>query len=237
MDDIITMARQLGWCWCWSVRNTDDHFDLSEFVVEKPKIFWIMGSAQTGKTSLAKLLAKKTGYELIRPSTLIKQESEKEGYRAGIIKDLIKAKKPVFDEIVINVIKEFMHKTQTTAKGYIIDGFPIDVKQAKLFEFEIYRPSIVVYARLPDDHAMANNNDTDYLQSLNEYHRLHYIYEMKTLKVEMNEKPEMLCEKLVNELSGYWGYIFNISNIPGKNDVANNVLEDDVSTLFSDVLD
>lgn len=48
-----------------------------------------------------------------------------------------------FQEVVLDLLKENMIKNADTSKGFLIDGYPREVPQAKKFEELVCKPTIL----------------------------------------------------------------------------------------------
>ncbi|XP_017783106.1 PREDICTED: adenylate kinase isoenzyme 5-like [Nicrophorus vespilloides] len=213
------MGRGFGFCWCCYKPKVKDRFDLQPFLMRRLPIFWIMGPPGCGKSTLACMLEKSSKYNLVKISDLINEEITKGKFRAKIIEDCLKKGKFVPDEIIVTLIKEYIFLNYANAKGFIFSGFPIHLRQAKLFELEICKVNIIIYCTLVLD-SLLGRMITKYGEINTEQVRLQFVekhkssqsiykyYEHKTLKVMTNYPPEETVTKLISDLEDYWGYKF-----------------------------
>lgn len=115
--------------------------------------------------------------------------------------------------------KEIFIHTHEHSLGYIIDGFPCNQRQAKLFEKTFYKVSIIVYttlvldallARMITQHGSIDINEVrvDHIQSTKQLNKVYKKYEHQTIKIHANYPPEDTCTHLVENLEDFWGYKF-----------------------------
>lgn len=206
----------LGWLWCIPEEQASN-LTMAKFIRKKIPIFWVMGPPKCGKTTIANILAETINYDLIKCSQLIKDALEKGGYEGMVIKHLVETDNVVTDEIIINLLINVILDTFESSTGYVIDGFPIDLRQAKEFIHKFHKPSIIIFVCLTDDGIMSRMPEKDisssqivlthneWMQKLNEVYRT---YERKTLKVVTNKPPNIICDYLVNYLIEHYGYNF-----------------------------
>lgn len=207
----------MGWCWCWPKRRLQDGYDLEHFLDLRLPIFWVMGPPRCGKTTIAKALAAASNYRLVQISQLIKDEIAKDEWRGKIIEEYTKMGEPCPNEIVLNLLKEVFHFTCDDSEGYILDGFPLDLQQAKQFEFEICKVYIIIYPTLTEDAYIKRFRPLKDDENARAIHMEHYQtcqevyrhYEQKTLKCFTIYKTDILVKALICDLERYFGYKFN----------------------------
>lgn len=147
---------------------------------------------------------------------MIKEKLAKGGYEADVMQCYIDGNGVVADEIVINLIIADILSTFEQEIGYIIDGFPIDFRQAKEFVSNFCKPKIIIYVCLLDtdivDRAPGNNKDQELVathnESMQKFNEIYRAYEHKTLKIVTNKPPHVTVEKLVKYLNKHYGYDF-----------------------------
>jgi len=92
--------------------------------------FVILGAQASGKGTQAGLLGKKLKIPVISMGDLLRAESECQTRRGRIIKSIMRAGKFVPVEITNEIIKEGLSEPKTK-RGFIIDGYPRQIAQAK----------------------------------------------------------------------------------------------------------
>lgn len=220
MEVLIEVCRSMGWCWCWPKKRLEDGYDLEHFLNLRLPIFWVMGPPGCGKTTIATALAKASNYRLVRISQLVKNEIAKNDWRGKAIAAFTKGDKSCPNEIVLNLLKEIFYLTCDESEGYILDGFPLDLRQAKQFQFEICKVYIIIYPTLPvdvflkrffenggsrEDREKVRVNHIECSQACQEVYRR---YEQKTLKCVTIYETEILMNSLLCDLERFFGYHF-----------------------------
>ncbi|XP_065158704.1 adenylate kinase isoenzyme 1-like [Atheta coriaria] len=213
------MGGAIGWNWCCAKPKVKDRFDLQPFLMRRIPIFWIMGPIGSGKSTLACMLEKASHYNLVKITDLIFEELEKAKFRARVIEECIKKGRQVPDEIVITLLKEYIFLNYANAKGFILCGFPLHLRQAKLFESEICKVNIIIYCHLVLDSVLGRminkygdiNTESvriKYVKSSRQCQQVYRYYESKTIKLMTNYPPEDTVSKLISDLEDYWAYKF-----------------------------
>lgn len=114
-------------------RNLENIYTLVDDVNNKDlKNFIIFGSPGAGKGTQASKLAEK--YNLIHISTgdILRQEISKNTKLGKIAKNIIDKGEFISDEIIIDIIADFLDKNKKN--GFVFDGFPRTLSQAKIFD-------------------------------------------------------------------------------------------------------
>lgn len=159
MNSICSAFRQLGCIWCWKPSRSSGYDADQRFLFRRMAVFWVMGPPKCGKAEVAQLLAKTYKYRLLKVDELLRKPDHKE-WRAKIVKSYLARRANVIQEIVIDVLKDAIIDTRPKTTGYVIEGFPLYVKDAIRFEHEICHVSKVIYvtvelneflAKLPRD--------------------------------------------------------------------------------------
>lgn len=193
--------------------------DMVLFIQKDLPIFWVMGPPHCGTSTLAEMLARSSKYNLVKVSKLIKDEADMDTNYSKIIQECMDKYNPVPDKIVVSLLKEHLLLKSEKAQGFIIDGFPLSLHQAKLFEKTICPIKMVIYVTLILDAVLArvirhyDEVDVEYIrmQHVKYTKRLNSIYqkyEHKAIKLNSNYPPEDTCTKLVENLEDFWGYKF-----------------------------
>ena len=91
----------------------------------------LLAPPATGKGTLAKQLKEKFGYIHISTGDMLRESVAKGDEIGQKISDIMKSGALVPDEIVYELLEK---KLQSSEGGYILDGFPRNVEQAKKYE-------------------------------------------------------------------------------------------------------
>ena len=100
--------------------------------INGPKIIMI-GGPGSGKSTYSELLKKELGIAHIYTGDMMRALSKKNTPDGKKVKDLLSKGEFAPTPIVIDAVKERM-KQPDAQKGYVFDGFPRNVKQAKAME-------------------------------------------------------------------------------------------------------
>ncbi|AAO27138.1 adenylate kinase [Buchnera aphidicola str. Bp (Baizongia pistaciae)] len=116
----------------------------------------LIGGPGTGKGTQAELLSKKYMLPVISTGHILRKISTKKTLFGEKIKNIINSGKLVPDTIIIKIItNEILHKNYTN--GFILDGFPRTIKQAKNLKntniqidyvFEFILPTKLIFKRI-----------------------------------------------------------------------------------------
>jgi len=95
------------------------------------KIIVMFGPPGAGKGTQAEILSKKLNLMHISTGEILREEIEKKSDIGNIVKNRIEKGELASDEIIMKVFEK--HISESSAKGFIIDGIPRNVNQAELF--------------------------------------------------------------------------------------------------------
>ncbi len=121
-----------------------------------PKVILLVGPPGSGKTTQAKLLAKKYGIPAISMSDLLKQEMSS-GKKDAVSKGLaaaIASGEVLPDEAAADLVRHRLVRSDLR-KGFVLDGFPSTAGQAKaldrMLQDQQLPKAIVVVLEVPDE--------------------------------------------------------------------------------------
>ncbi|KAM6305653.1 adenylate kinase isoenzyme 5 [Aegotheles albertisi] len=116
--------------------------DFSE-ELRKSNIIFVVGGPGSGKGSQCEQLAKKYGFTHMSTGDLLQNELSSLSERSKLIKDIMECGEPVPGGIVLELLKEAMVSKLGDTKGFLIDGYPRELKEAEEFESKIGEPKLV----------------------------------------------------------------------------------------------
>src|SRR5690349_22310801 len=119
-----------------------------------PKIILLVGPPGSGKSTQAKVLAKKYGIPAITMSDLLKAEMGKKNHGSKDLTASVASGEMLTDDAAADLIRLRLLRADLS-KGFILDGFPATAGQAKsldrmLEEHQLPKP-VVVVLDVPDD--------------------------------------------------------------------------------------
>src|SRR3989344_1447715 len=110
----------------------------------------IIGIQGSGKSTQGKLLAEKLGVKYLSTGHIFRILSKKDTPLGRQIKVLINAGFLVPDEKSLKIVEEYLQKEEYE-KGYVLDGFPRTLSQAKDFNQDIDK---VILLKISDREAL-----------------------------------------------------------------------------------
>ncbi|KAJ7332573.1 hypothetical protein JRQ81_014753 [Phrynocephalus forsythii] len=126
-------------CLCGPANVEDFSEDL-----KKSHIFFLVGGPGCGKGTLCEKLAQKYEFQHLSTEELIRHEMSSLTERSKTIRDAMETGKLVPGEVVLELLKEALFANAGDTKGFLLDGFPQDLKQGEEFESQIGEPSLVL---------------------------------------------------------------------------------------------
>ena len=111
-----------------------------------------LGAPGAGKGTQAELLSKNNSYLHLSTGELLRKEIEIKSILGRQVKDIIIRGELVSDELVLKIVRQNLDKDN---KGWILDGFPRNLSQAKSLNevlTEINQPlEVVFYLDIPEE--------------------------------------------------------------------------------------
>ncbi|XP_028735003.1 adenylate kinase isoenzyme 5 isoform X2 [Peromyscus leucopus] len=112
--------------------------------LRKCKIIFLMGGPGSGKGTQCKKLAEKYGFTHLSTGELLRQELASESERSKLIRDIMERGDLVPSGVILELLKETMVASLGYTKGFLIDGYPREVKQGEEFGQRIGHPHLVI---------------------------------------------------------------------------------------------
>lgn len=109
-----------------------------------------MGGPGAGKGTQCKEIARELGYIHLSTGDLLRKEVLAGSERWLRLHKLIIEGQLAPDDEVIALLSEAIEK-QPEAKGFLIDGFPATLAQAKMCEASLGKPKNIIVLDIPDD--------------------------------------------------------------------------------------
>src|SRR5260221_14121293 len=110
----------------------------------------LIGIQGAGKSTQGNLLSKKLKAPYLSTGHIFRQMSQEKTPTGRYIKEILSAGYLVPDAKVLKIVEEYLSRP-IYEKGYILDGFPRTIKQAKAFKNGIDK---VVYLKVSDKEAL-----------------------------------------------------------------------------------
>lgn len=116
----------------------------------KKPIFFVMGGPGSGKGTQCDKIVEKYGFTHLSSGDLLRSAVESGSKKGKEITAIMAAGQLVPLKIVLDLIREAMLSKYHTSKGYLIDGYPREVEQGKLFDSTIAPCKAALYFKVSD---------------------------------------------------------------------------------------
>ncbi|KAI4590835.1 hypothetical protein MJG53_001884 [Ovis ammon polii x Ovis aries] len=112
--------------------------------LKKCKIIFMIGGPGSGKGTQCGKLAEKYGFTHLSTGELLRNELSSGSERSKLIRDITERGELVPSGIILELLKEAMVASLSNTKGFLIDGYPREVKQGEEFGRRIGDPHLVI---------------------------------------------------------------------------------------------
>jgi len=112
--------------------------------LRKHKIIFMIGGPGSGKGTQCEKLVEKYGFTHLSTSELLRNEMASESERSKLIRDIMERGDLVPSGIILELLKEAMLASLSDTKGFLIDGYPQEVKQGEEFGRWVGDPHLVI---------------------------------------------------------------------------------------------
>lgn len=148
-----------------------------------------------GKGTQAKLLAEKYNIPHISTGDLLREETNKSTNLGNKIKDIMASGALVNDEIITELLKQRLKKEDCN-NGYILDGYPRNLEQAKIYENLLHEIGkelgIVIFLDIDKELAMKRTLSRIVCSNCGTSYNL--------IIEDLKPKKENICDKCLQEL-------------------------------------
>ncbi|XP_052844726.1 adenylate kinase isoenzyme 1-like isoform X1 [Drosophila gunungcola] len=170
-------------------------------------IIWMIGGPGSGKGTQSSKIAKKYGFTHIDPVALVGKEVDslivgQTAVGQKFEKLLTDGNSVPLSEIV-PLIKHEMNSNRDGLKGFVIDGYPVDMEEAKVLEDGFGLPSMIIALELEEQMESrssfisygpaARPSLTSYIDTSKD---VMDNYAEITLKIDANQTPESVFEEI-----------------------------------------
>ncbi|KAJ8406401.1 hypothetical protein AAFF_G00306320 [Aldrovandia affinis] len=119
--------------------------------MKKQKIIFVVGGPGSGKGLQCEKMEERYGLRTLSPGELLHSELQADSERGRFIRDILERGAQLPVDLMLELLSEAMAATPYREKGFLIDGFPRDVRQAEEFEAQIGEPSLVLLLECSTD--------------------------------------------------------------------------------------
>uniref|UniRef100_A0A8C6K3Q9 Adenylate kinase isoenzyme 1 n=1 Tax=Nothobranchius furzeri TaxID=105023 RepID=A0A8C6K3Q9_NOTFU len=113
--------------------------------IKDAKIIFVVGGPGSGKGTQCEKIVAKYGYTHLSSGDLLRAEVASGSDRGKHLQAIMQKGELVPLDTVLDMIKEAMIAKADVSKGFLIDGYPREVKQGEEFEKKIGKPCLLLY--------------------------------------------------------------------------------------------
>lgn len=157
-----------------------------------------IGAPGVGKGTYAKRISPKMGIPHIASGDLFRAEMAKQSELGKLAKSYIDQGKLVPDDVTVAMMKERLAQPDAQ-KGFILDGFPRNLEQAKVLE-KITPVDLVLHIDLPEDILIKKIAARRVCEKCGDLYNVIEINEQGIKMPAMLPKREGICDKCGGEL-------------------------------------
>ncbi|XP_021079462.1 adenylate kinase isoenzyme 1 isoform X1 [Mesocricetus auratus] len=113
--------------------------------LKKAKIIFVVGGPGSGKGTQCEKIVEKYGYTHLSTGDLLRAEVSSGSERGKMLSSIMEKGQLVPLETVLDMLREAMLAKVDSSNGFLIDGYPREVKQGEEFEQRIGQPTLLLY--------------------------------------------------------------------------------------------
>ncbi|TRZ14720.1 hypothetical protein HGM15179_012384 [Zosterops borbonicus] len=119
---------------CWEPEKLKQH-----------KIIFVVGGPGSGKGTQCEKIVQKYGYTHLSTGDLLRAEVSSGSERGKKLQAIMEKGELVPLDTVLDMLRDAMVAKADVSKGFLIDGYPREVKQGEEFEKKIAPPTLLLY--------------------------------------------------------------------------------------------
>uniref|UniRef100_A0A8C9BTE9 Adenylate kinase isoenzyme 1 n=1 Tax=Phocoena sinus TaxID=42100 RepID=A0A8C9BTE9_PHOSS len=113
--------------------------------LKKTRIIFVVGGPGSGKGTQCEKIVQKYGYTHLSTGDLLRAEVSSGSARGKMLSEIMEKGQLVPLDTVLDMLRDAMLAKVDTSKGFLIDGYPREVKQGEEFERRIGHPTLLLY--------------------------------------------------------------------------------------------
>ncbi|XP_033851173.1 adenylate kinase isoenzyme 1 isoform X3 [Acipenser ruthenus] len=113
--------------------------------LKNSKIIFVVGGPGSGKGTQCERIVQKYGYTHLSTGDLLRAEVSSGSERGKKLSAIMEKGELVPLDTVLDMLKDAMIAKVDVSKGFLIDGYPREVKQGEEFEKKIGAPTLLLY--------------------------------------------------------------------------------------------
>uniref|UniRef100_A0A4W4FGR3 Adenylate kinase isoenzyme 5 n=1 Tax=Electrophorus electricus TaxID=8005 RepID=A0A4W4FGR3_ELEEL len=119
---------------------------LPGFPIEKrrPRVIFVIGGPGSGKALQCERIEERYGLRRLCPGDILCSELQSHSERGRFLRDLLERGQHLPEDTLLDLLRECMESTVRQGKGFLVSGFPRDLRQAEEFEAKMGQPCVVL---------------------------------------------------------------------------------------------
>ncbi|HSQ97244.1 MAG TPA: nucleoside monophosphate kinase [Rickettsiales bacterium] len=214
-------------------------------------ILILLGVQGSGKGTQGRILSEEFGFNIISTGDLLRKEIDSGSEIGKEIASLINNGNLVSDDLIFGILKEELKSS--SAKGFILDGFPRTLEQAKMFseycENSDFRIKKVIFIDMDREHVLERLNSRITCKTCGKVYNLlssrpkidgmcdvchsKLIVRADDLKIEAINKRINIFERNIKDIVSFYEKKSLIFSVDGLKDV-NTISREIIKALNSD---
>ncbi|CAM9675629.1 unnamed protein product [Bubo scandiacus] len=122
-----------------------DRGSMSAEKLKHHKIIFVVGGPGSGKGTQCEKIVQKYGYTHLSTGDLLRAEVSSGSERGKKLQAIMEKGELVPLDTVLDMLRDAMVAKADVSKGFLIDGYPREVKQGEEFEKKIAPPTLLLY--------------------------------------------------------------------------------------------
>ncbi|XP_060729809.1 adenylate kinase isoenzyme 5 [Tachysurus vachellii] len=110
----------------------------------KPKVIFVIGGPGSGKALQCEKMEERYGLKRLCPGDMLCTELQSHSERGRFLRDLLETGRQLPEDTLLDLLCESMESTVRQGKGFLVIGFPRDLRQAEDYDAKMGQPSTVL---------------------------------------------------------------------------------------------
>ncbi|GAA6080984.1 adenylate kinase isoenzyme 5 isoform X2, partial [Tachysurus ichikawai] len=103
----------------------------------KPKVIFVIGGPGSGKALQCEKMEERYGLKRLCPGDMLCTELQSHSERGRFLRDLLETGRQLPEDTLLDLLCESMESTVRQGKGFLIIGFPRDLRQAEDYDAKV----------------------------------------------------------------------------------------------------
>ncbi|KAI4895778.1 hypothetical protein NFI96_011549 [Prochilodus magdalenae] len=111
---------------------------------KKPKVIFVIGGPGSGKALQCEKIEEQYGLRRLCPGDILCSELQSHSERGRFLRDVLERGEQLPEDTLLDLLCESMESTVRHGKGFLVSGFPRDLRQAEEYETKMGQPCVVL---------------------------------------------------------------------------------------------